>query len=146
MPEEGREKEVPGLTSDVLVIDDQGGVRKLLGEALGKEGYRVELAGSGREAIQKITTYTPLLILLDMRMPHLSGLETLQEIRQVCGTVPVIIMTAFDELDTITKAKELGVRHWIQKPFNLKDVCFLVKALLTEKPVKKQDEGIIDLR
>ncbi|KFD41963.1 chemotaxis protein CheY [Peptococcaceae bacterium SCADC1_2_3] len=127
---------------DVMVVDDQSGVRKLLSEVLGKEGYQVELAESGCEAIQKLTTYTPLLILLDMRMPYLSGLETLQEIRQICGAVPVVIMTAFDELDIITEAKELGVRHWIQKPFNLNDVCFLVKALLAEKPVKKQDEGL----
>ncbi|KFI36594.1 hypothetical protein HX99_03070 [Peptococcaceae bacterium SCADC1_2_3] len=127
---------------DVMVGDDQSGVRKLLSEVLGKEGYQVELAESGCEAIQKLTTYTPLLILLDMRMPYLSGLETLQEIRQICGAVPVVIMTAFDELDIITEAKELGVRHWIQKHFNLNDVCFLVKALLAEKPVKKQDEGL----
>ncbi|HBQ29325.1 chemotaxis protein CheY [Peptococcaceae bacterium SCADC1_2_3] len=127
---------------DVMVVDDQSGVRKLLSEVLGKEGYQVELAESGCEAIQKLTTYTPLLILLDMRMPYLSGLETLQEIRQICGAVPVVIMTAFDELDIITEAKELGVRHWIQKPFNLNDVCFLIKALLAEKPVKKQDEGL----
>jgi two-component system response regulator (stage 0 sporulation protein F) len=133
-------------TSDVLVVDDQSGVRKLLSEVLAKEGYRVELAESGGEAIQKLTTFTPLLILLDMRMPYLSGLETLREIRQICGAVPVVIMTAFDELGIITKAKELGVRHWIQKPFNLYDVCFLVKALLAEKPVKKQNERIIDLR
>jgi len=137
---------MPKPASDVLVIDDQDGVRKLLSEVLGKEGYRVELAESGSEAIQKLTVFTPLLILLDMCMPYLSGLETLQEIRQICGDVPVVIMTAFDELGIITKAKELGVRHWIQNPFNLRDVCFLVKALLAEKPIKKQDEGIIDLR
>lgn len=128
---------------DILVIDDQIGVRRLLSEVLGKEGYKVELATSGSEAIQKLTEITPFLILLDMHMPGLSGLETLREIRKILVTVPVVIMTAFDELNLVAEAKKLGVHHWIQKPFNINDVCFLVKVLLAEKQIKKQGQKVI---
>jgi len=117
---------------DLLIVDDQAGVRRLLGEAFAAEGYRVEMAASGPEAIQKVLCKTPDVILLDNKMPIMSGLETAQEIRKLNYHVPIVLMTAYGELDVAARAKRLGIIHYVDKPFDLTEVRQLVKTLLIE--------------
>ncbi|MQL53097.1 response regulator [Desulfofundulus thermobenzoicus] len=118
---------------NLLVVDDQAGVRRLLFEALVDEGMHVELAASGPEALQKIKKNAVDLVLLDMRMPGMSGLDVLRELRKLNPDLPVIMMTAYGELDLVAEAKRQGVRHYLNKPFDLQEVRYLVKALLPEK-------------
>ncbi|MEW5897584.1 MAG: response regulator [Bacillota bacterium] len=117
---------------DLLIVDDQAGVRRLLYEAFAEEGYRVEMAASGPEAIQKVLYKTPDVILLDNKMPVMSGLETAQEIRKLNYDVPIVLMTAYGELDINARAKKLGITYYIDKPFDLNEVRQLVKTLLIE--------------
>ncbi len=123
---------------DLLIVDDQTGVRRLLYEAFVEEGYRVEMAASGPEAIQKVLCKPPDVILLDNKMPVMSGLETAQEIRKLNYAVPIVLMTAYGELDITARAKKLGITHYIDKPFDLNEVRQLVKALLIEARYAKR--------
>lgn len=124
---------MPEKVYDLLIVDDQVGVRRLLYEAFRDEGYRVEMASSGMEAIKKVSLSIPLLVLLDIKMPGLNGLETLEELRRINPDIPVVMMTAYGELDIIAEAKRRGVQHYINKPFDLDEVRYLIKGLLVEE-------------
>ncbi len=119
-------------TIDILIVDDQVGIRRLLFEALADEGYLVKMAGSGAEALNILSCTMPALVLLDMKMPGMTGYETLQEIRKQYGPLNVIMMTAYGDVEIMAQTKGLGVRHYLNKPFDLDEVRLLVKGLLAE--------------
>jgi len=120
------------MMASILVVDDQLGVRRLLYEAFNEEGYAVEMAASGQEAIEKVKTSVPNIMLLDMKMPGMNGLETLHEIKRINDGIPVIMMTAYGELEIVAEAKKLGIREYVTKPFDINDLRVLVKKVLGE--------------
>lgn len=130
--EMGVGRKVQAEDYNLLIVDDQAGVRRLLFEAFSDEGYNVDMAANGSEAVQKVSANVPSLILLDIKMPGMNGLETLQELRKICPDVLVVMMTAYGELEVMAETKKLGVQHYINKPFDLNEVRYLVKALLSE--------------
>lgn len=99
-------------------------------EAFNEEGYRVELAAGGQEAIEQVKKQMPDLILMDMKMPGMNGLETLQEIRKINDSVLVIIMTAYGELEIVAEAMKLGIKEYVTKPFDINELRLLVKKVL----------------
>ena len=117
---------------DILIVDDQTGVRRLLFEALADEGYNVKMASSGTEALKILSGTLPSMVLLDMKMPGMNGFETLQEIRRQYGNLTVVMMTAYGDVEVVNQTRALGVEHYLNKPFDLDDVRVLVKALLGE--------------
>jgi len=121
----------------LLIVDDQSGVRRLLFEMLGDEGYLVDMAGNGAEAIRKVSLGVPALVLLDVKMPGMSGLETLEEIKKIAPDVPVVMMTAYGELELEAAAKKHGVQNYIKKPFDLEEIRFLIKGILAGESEKK---------
>ncbi len=124
----------------ILIVDDQPGVRRFLYEAFNEEGYRVELASTGMEAINKASARPPSIVLLDIKMPGMTGLDTLEELLKIIPDLPVIMMTAYGELDIITEARKKGVRCFINKPFDLIEVRYLIKGLLLEIDDKRKME------
>ncbi|MHB8171146.1 MAG: response regulator [Thermincolia bacterium] len=121
------------MLNNVLVVDDQLGVRRLLFEAFQEDGYQVDLAGSGLEAVDRVKQGMPDLILMDMKMPGMNGLEALREIKAMDSSATVIMMTAYGELEIVTEAMSLGVREYITKPFDINELRFLVRQILAEK-------------
>jgi len=119
-----------GLPYRLLIVDDQEGVRKFLQEAFAEEGYNVDTAANGIEAVRLAGIRPPSLILLDIKMPGMSGLETLERLHHVAPDALVVLMTAYSELDIIEEAKRKGVRCYINKPFDLYEVRCLVRGLL----------------
>jgi len=127
----------------LLVVDDQAGVRRMLQEALNDEGYEVVSVASGPEALQKVKQGGIDLVLLDMKMPGMSGLDALREIRRLNPDLPVILMTAYGEYELLGEARTLGVKHYVSKPFDLQEVRYFVRALLADKcPVRSYLEVI----
>jgi len=120
------------LRHRLLVVDDQMGVRRLLFEAFKEEGYAIELAASGHEAVEKVKFGIPDIILMDMKMPGMNGLETLQEIKKIHDDILVIIMTAYGELEVVSEAKKLGIKEYITKPFDINELRRLVKEVIKE--------------
>lgn len=111
----------------MLVADDEPSVQSLLSDIFKKEGYNVLLAGNGREALKKYQSYHPELILLDIRMPDMDGLEALTAIRKENPDVMVIIMTAHATIETAVQAMKMGAFDYIVKPFNLEELKIIVK-------------------
>lgn len=117
----------------ILVVDDQLGVRRLLYETFREAQYEVQMAANGTEAIKLAEEFSPDLILMDMKMPGLSGLETLRQIRSLKIPTEVIMMTAYGDVHNMEQAKELGVVFYLTKPFDLFELREKVAAILAKK-------------
>jgi len=127
----------------VLVVDDQPGVRRLLFEAFHDDGFEVELASGGAEALRKLRYVHPAVVLLDLRMPGLSGLDTLREIRERMPDLKVVIMTAYGEMDMVREAQEMGVQWYLTKPFDLGELRCLLGTVMDGVAVAEVQEGEI---
>jgi len=126
------------VRNSILIVDDQEGVRRLLYEAFSEEGYQLDMAVSGRQAIQKIRAKAPDLILLDNKMPSMTGLETAMEIRKFNQQILIVIMTAYGELNITAQARKIGINHYIDKPFDLNEIRHLIKTLLVDRNLTKK--------
>jgi DNA-binding response OmpR family regulator len=104
----------------VLVVDDEPDARELLSEFLTAKGYEVLTASNGEEALRKVKEDRPHLILLDVRMPKMNGLEVLKQVREIDHEVGVIMVTAVNEEETGRQALKLGAFDYITKPLDLK--------------------------
>lgn len=114
----------------ILVVDDEESVRKLLTAVLKKEGYTVETAEDGRQAVEKARLIKPALVIMDIRMPNLDGLSAFKAIREENKEVLVILMTAFAAVETAVEAVKLGAYDYIIKPFNIDEVKLLIKRAM----------------
>ena len=103
----------------VLVVDDEPDAVELLQEFLTSKGYEVLAASSGEAALRTVKEERPHLILLDVRMPGMNGLDVLRQVRQFDQEVGVIMVTAVNEEDTGREALKLGAFDYIVKPLNL---------------------------
>ncbi|CVK18693.1 Protein-glutamate methylesterase/protein-glutamine glutaminase [Sporomusa paucivorans] len=112
----------------ILVIDDQPGIRRLLTEVLQDEGYNVLTAANGYEGIQVAIDVKPAVILMDMKMPGMDGIEALKELKRQGQGDQVIMMTAYGELDMVNEAREAGMRDYITKPFDIMSLCQIIEA------------------
>jgi CheY-like chemotaxis protein len=120
----------PAPAGRVLVVDDEEQVRELLGEFLRGKGYDVVLAASGEAALDVAERWNPHLILLDMKMPDLDGVEVCVRLRtsEKTRSVPVIVATAFE--DTAVDAFDAGADDFVSKPFQLAEIALRVEAML----------------
>jgi len=118
------------LAKKILVVDDQFGIRALLHEVLRQEGYEVFQAPNGPTALEIVTNESPDLILLDMKIPGMDGLEILRNIRKLEIDTKVIMMTAYGELDLIQEAMEMGALAHFTKPFDIDELREAVNAQL----------------
>ena len=114
----------------VLIVDDQPGIRLLLKEVFIKEGYQTITAGSGLEAIEKVQEVPPDLVLLDMKIPGMDGIEILKRLKKTNPSIHVLMMTAYGELDLIKESINWGAEHYFTKPFDVFEVRDAVKQLL----------------
>ena len=104
----------------VLVVDDEPEAVELLREFLAAKGYEVLTASDGEEALCKVKEERPHLILLDVRMPKMDGLEVLKQIREIDREVGIIMVTAVNEEETGRQALQMGAFDYITKPLDLK--------------------------
>ena len=116
--------------SKILVVDDQFGVRLLLGEIFQDDNHEVKMAVNGFEALQLLSSFEPALILLDMKMPGMNGIETLEKIRALDRRVAVVMMTAYGDTQNIEQTEGLGILNYIGKPFDLVKLKEQVREIL----------------
>lgn len=128
----------------VLIVDDEEHIRELIKFNLKKEGYDIEVAVNGREAIEIIKKIKFDLILLDLMLPEIDGLEVCKEIRKNENTsdIPVMMITAKGEEFDKVLGLELGADDYITKPFSIRELIARVKALLRRSNVKKEENII----
>ena len=110
----------------VLIVDDQNGIRILLVEVFSVEGYSTFQASNGKIALEIVRQENPDLVLLDMKIPGMDGLEILRRIKQINESIKVIMMTAYGELDMIKEASDLGALMHFTKPFDIDELRIAV--------------------
>lgn len=118
------------MSGKILIVDDQFGIRILLNEVFKKEGYETFQAANGIQAIDVVNKHNPDLVLLDMKIPGMDGIEILKRVKNINPNISVIIMTAYGELDMIQEAKDLGALTHFSKPFDIDDMRNAVKKYL----------------
>jgi two-component system response regulator (stage 0 sporulation protein F) len=119
------------VAANILIVDDQYGIRILLNEVLKKEGYNTLQAANGPEAVKLAKEHNPDLVLLDMKLPGMDGIEILKRMKADNPDIRAIIMTAYGELDMIQEAKSIGAITHVPKPFDIDDIRKTVKEHLT---------------
>jgi len=114
----------------ILVVEDDAAVREALERALGFEGYAVEVARDGAVALSMLREREYDLIVLDVMMPHLDGLETCRRIRAGGDNVPILMLTARTAVDDRVEGLDAGADDYVTKPFALDEILARIRALL----------------
>ena len=119
----------------VLLVDDDAAIRRAVGAGLELEGFRVVRASGGRAALAANESVRPSVILLDLAMPDLDGLEVLAQLRAAGDDVPVCVLSARDEVDDRVRGLQAGADDYVVKPFAIEEVTARLHALLRRRPV-----------
>jgi DNA-binding response OmpR family regulator len=118
----------------VLLVDDDAAIRRSVAEALELEGFRVVCASGGRPALEAVASVDPAVVLLDLAMPDLDGLEVLERLRSDGNDLPVCVLSARDEVDDRVRGLEAGADDYVVKPFAIEEVAARLHALLRRRP------------
>ena len=121
----------------ILVVDDEEGARDLFNTILTDEGYDVSLANGGEEALGLFKSNPFNLVITDIKMPVMDGLQLLQEIRKMGSKTDVIMVTAYGEVESYLKAMSLGAAEYINKPIRIKELKRIVHKILTEQRARQ---------
>jgi two-component system alkaline phosphatase synthesis response regulator PhoP len=129
----------------ILVVDDEEDILELLKYNLSREGYRVSCTTSGEKTLSLVETETPDLILLDLMLPGMDGLEVARQLKDKPNTknVPIVMLTAKGEEADIVTGLELGADDYITKPFSPRILLARVRAVLRRKGQESQDNASI---
>ena len=129
----------------ILIVDDEASIRKSLEGVLGDEGYSCALASDGADALVQLESLRPSLVILDIWMPGMDGIETLRRIKAARPETPVIMMSGHATISTAIKATKTGAFDFIEKPLEL-DVLLnaIRRALGTQDAIRSSESGEID--
>ena len=122
----------------ILVVDDEQLIRWSLEQNLKKQGYEVVTAASGEDALRLVREESPELVLLDIQLPGINGLEVLEKIKETDEEIIVIMVTALGVLETAVKAMRMGAHDYINKPFNLDELAIVIRKALETGELKRE--------
>src|SRR2546427_7192464 len=129
------------MSQTVLVVEDDPKIVNLLGLYLKREGFNVASAADGREALDAATRIRPSLIILDLMLPHMDGVEVCRRLR-AASDVPILMLTArVDELDKLL-GLSLGADDYVTKPFSPREVVARVKTILRRTARERPSRGL----
>jgi DNA-binding response OmpR family regulator len=114
----------------ILIVEDEPGTRELMDQLLRAHGYRTEVAEDGLAALDRIGPFKPDLIISDLQMPRLSGMELLEKVRAVHPAIKFIMVTAFGDIETAVKSIKLGAFNFLQKPISMGQLLAQLQACL----------------
>ncbi|MBI4402393.1 MAG: sigma-54-dependent Fis family transcriptional regulator [Nitrospirae bacterium] len=127
------------MAESVLIVDDEPGILNSVSKILEDEGYQVMVAKSGAEALKLITTDPPDLMLLDIWMPEMDGLETLKRAREQAPKLQVMMMSGHGSIETAVRAIKLGAYDYIEKPLSLENVVLRVRHALDQRRLEEEN-------
>ena len=128
------------IPKKILIVDDEENFRHMLSVILKTEGYDVETASNGEEALQKIAATSPDQVLCDIRMPQMDGLEFLSEVQKRGMDATIIMMSAYGTLDIAIEAMKLGAYDYISKPFKPDEVILTLRKAEERERLRKENE------
>jgi DNA-binding NtrC family response regulator len=126
------------ITMHLLIVDDDETVRASLRDALATDTVQVSEAAGVVEALERIAAVPVDLVLTDVRMPGLNGLELLRHVRSSAPGVDVVVMTAYEDRGVLASAVQDGARAFLSKPLDLGDLRSVIERLLTERAERHQ--------
>ncbi|MEK8126972.1 response regulator transcription factor [Paenibacillus filicis] len=129
------------MREKILVIDDDEKITSMLRRSLAFEGYSVMTANHGMDGLKQILEDEPDVVILDVMMPQLDGWEVVRRIREGGSEVPVLMLTAKDEVSDRVKGLDLGADDYLVKPFALEELLARVRVLLRRKTTEKADNS-----
>ena len=116
-------------TASILIVDDEPNIAELIRLTLEPEDYIIDIAGDGLAALEKVASFNPDLIIMDIRMPGMDGIQALQKIRET-SQVPIIMLTGLGDLDCLIQSLGLGADDFMRKPFHPTELTARVQAKL----------------
>lgn len=123
----------------ILVIDDDPSIRNMLEIVLKKTGYDVTCTESGKSALEKLKKETFELIISDIKMPDITGIDLLKKIKTINPEIPVILITAFASANDAVEAMKLGAEDYVTKPFNLDELRIIIHRALYKRSMEKEN-------
>lgn len=123
----------------VLVVDDKEMLRDSVAVTLQRAGFGVLAAGDGKQALEIVAKRRPDAIVTDLRMPGLTGIELIEEIREIDDDLPVVLMTAFGTIETAVQAMKLGAFDYVTKPFEGDELLISVKRAIEHARLKREN-------
>lgn len=135
-------KAATGRPLKILIAEDELQIARLIELELSYEGFQVDIAKTGKEALEKIESFKPDLIVLDLILPEMEGLEVTRRIRSDGNDVPVIVLTGKDALSDKVNSLDSGADDYITKPFATEELLARIRAIVRRKP--QALEGILE--
>ncbi|PIR23934.1 MAG: hypothetical protein COV44_00545 [Deltaproteobacteria bacterium CG11_big_fil_rev_8_21_14_0_20_45_16] len=126
----------------VLIVDDEGGMRHMLSVLLEREGYDIDSAEDGRKGLDKIKGSDYDLVLCDIRMPEMDGLSFLEEAKRLRNGLPIIMMSAFGNVDTVIEAMKKGAYDYVSKPFKADEILIRLQRLTAQEDLVHENENL----
>src|SRR6476469_5873121 len=126
----------------VLVVDDEENLRLVLRTLLKRHGYEVETASSGEEALALVDTFGPDVILTDVRMPKMGGLDLLATLQAKGNEATVIVMSAYGNVDLALEAIKAGAYDYIQKPFKAEEVVLTLRKAEERESLRRENRAL----
>ena len=140
------------MPTTVLLVDDERNIQLTLSRALSMEGYSVEVAGGGREALDKIGALPVDVVVMDVRMPDLDGLSVLEKARETRPDLPVVIMSGHGSIETVRSAFKLGASDYLEKPITEKEKLLVavrnavaLRSLREENAALRREAGPLEM-
>jgi len=126
----------------ILVVDDEAAARHGLAKLLQQEGYQVDVAADGVEALASVADNAPALIISDLKMPNMDGMELLKQLRERGVESPTIVATAFGEVQTAVAAMRAGAEDYLTKPIDFDSLLLVVERTLQREELKSEAENL----
>jgi len=128
--------------ANLLIVDDEKGYREVLSAVFGAEGYAVATAPHGRAALQHLRAQPVDVIISDVRMPDMDGIELLKKVRGIDADIGIVLMTAFGTINTAREAFKLGADDFVQKPFNNEELKLIVRRTLERRALVNENRAL----
>ena len=126
----------------VLVVDDEADARELIATVLTQGGYAVEVAHDGYDAIDKMPAAAPDVVLTDMQMPGMHGVELIAQLRRIDGDLPVVLATGVETRDLLTNASLYGAVACLEKPLDLDELLWTIDLALACRRSGRRASGV----
>ena len=134
--------EVIGKPLKVVIVEEEGQIARLIELELSYEGYKVDIAKTGKEALEKVDKFRPDLVILDWILPEIDGLEVTRRIRSQGKDVPVIVLTAKNGLSDKVTCLDSGADDYLTKPFATEELLARIRAVIRRRP--QTLEGVLE--
>ena len=126
------------MSARILVVDDDASIRETFEHHLGRSGFEVRTAASGEEALGLVGAYDPALLISDLRMPGMDGLELLRRVRSGPDDADVVVITAHDDMTSAIAAMKAGAYDYLVKPLDLDEIDLVIKRCLRERALRRR--------